>query len=252
MAMVAESMPKLKGLLRKLKLSDACRSLVLRMMITFILHSGRMSCSQAAGALATEPRHVAQLTRFLARPAELAATLIEQLPLPPGADVVVLADTVLQRAEKHAGRGPVSVPRICRRGRLDGNGHADGAVPGMVSRRTTGPAEAHQKGDGVVDSPTRLRPLPSPPFGEPTRRLAIHRRTSPIRRQHPKTQTPRRTSHPQRIPMQIMINDKNSASSKLARQVCVTRVRVRHRPRSVIAQTVADFIRLLPAFSGRW
>ena len=68
MAMIAESMPKLKGLLRTIKLSDACRSLVMRMMITFITHSGRMSCSQAAGALATEPRHVAQLTRFLARP----------------------------------------------------------------------------------------------------------------------------------------------------------------------------------------
>jgi len=67
MAMVAESMPKLKGLLRKIQLSDACRSLIIRMVITFIMHSGRMSCSQAAGALATEPRHIAQLTRFLAR-----------------------------------------------------------------------------------------------------------------------------------------------------------------------------------------
>jgi hypothetical protein len=68
MAMVADSIPKLKGFLRGFQLSDGCRNLVLRMMMTFILHSGRMSCSQAAGALPLEARNKAQLSRFLRRP----------------------------------------------------------------------------------------------------------------------------------------------------------------------------------------
>lgn len=68
MAMVADSIPKLKGFLRTFQLSDACRGLITRMMMTFILHFGRMSCSQAAGALPLQARNKAQLTRFLRRP----------------------------------------------------------------------------------------------------------------------------------------------------------------------------------------
>ena len=68
MAMVADSIPKLKGFLRGFQLSNGCQSLIMRMVMTFILHSGRMSCSQAAGALPLEARNKAQLTRFLRRP----------------------------------------------------------------------------------------------------------------------------------------------------------------------------------------
>ncbi len=68
MVMVADSIPKLKGFLRNVTVSDTCRNLILRMMMTFILHSGRMSCSQAAGALPLQSRNKSQLTRFLARP----------------------------------------------------------------------------------------------------------------------------------------------------------------------------------------
>ena len=68
MAMVADSVPKLKGFLRSFPLTDDCRSLITRMVMTFILHSGRMSCSQAAGALPLQSRNKAQLTRFLRRP----------------------------------------------------------------------------------------------------------------------------------------------------------------------------------------
>ena len=42
--------------------------LVIRMVVTFLLHAGRMSCSRAAGAVRCETRHRAQISRFLARP----------------------------------------------------------------------------------------------------------------------------------------------------------------------------------------
>ncbi|MCE9546347.1 MAG: transposase, partial [Planctomycetia bacterium] len=41
---------------------------VLRMVIAFILHSGRMSCLQAAGSIRSEARHRAQIGRLLRRP----------------------------------------------------------------------------------------------------------------------------------------------------------------------------------------
>lgn len=40
----------------------------MRIVLAFIMHRGRMSCSAAAGAIAAEPIHRGELTRFLARP----------------------------------------------------------------------------------------------------------------------------------------------------------------------------------------
>jgi len=68
MIMVADLAPGLKRLLQKAKLSDTSRMLVLRVVTAFILHSGRMSCLQAAGTVRSETRHRAQISRFLARP----------------------------------------------------------------------------------------------------------------------------------------------------------------------------------------
>jgi len=42
--------------------------MVTRLVLAFILHRGRMSCSSAAGMIASEPMHRGQVTRFLARP----------------------------------------------------------------------------------------------------------------------------------------------------------------------------------------
>jgi hypothetical protein len=42
--------------------------MVLRMVLAFILHRGRMSCSQAAGSVASDTVHRGELTRFMARP----------------------------------------------------------------------------------------------------------------------------------------------------------------------------------------
>lgn len=68
MVMVADLLPGIKGFLRCLGLKDAARQMVMRMMIAFMMHCGRMSCLQAAGTLRSETRHRAGVCRFLARP----------------------------------------------------------------------------------------------------------------------------------------------------------------------------------------
>lgn len=79
MVMVADSLPKLNRFLRPLGLKDATRQMVMRVMITFMMHFGRMSCLQAAGALQSQTRHRAQVSRFLARPRWRAQEMNEQL-----------------------------------------------------------------------------------------------------------------------------------------------------------------------------
>ena len=68
MVMVADSVPRLKWFLRPAKLKGATQEMVLRMVIGFIFHRGRMSCLGAADAVRSETRHRAQVSRFLARP----------------------------------------------------------------------------------------------------------------------------------------------------------------------------------------
>ncbi len=68
MMMVADSAQDLKRFLRLTSLSDFTHLMVTRLVLTFILHRGRMSCSRAACAIRTEPVHRSQVTRFLARP----------------------------------------------------------------------------------------------------------------------------------------------------------------------------------------
>lgn len=68
MIIVTDSARSLKTFLSRTSLNELARSMVLRMVLTFIVHRGRMSCSQAAGAVASEAIHRGQLTRFLARP----------------------------------------------------------------------------------------------------------------------------------------------------------------------------------------
>ena len=68
MIMVTDSTTELKRFLWWTPLNDFARLMVMRMVLAFILHRGRMSCSQAGGAIGTEPVHRCQITRFLARP----------------------------------------------------------------------------------------------------------------------------------------------------------------------------------------
>jgi hypothetical protein len=66
--MVADLLPGLKRFLRPVGISEAAREMVVRVVATFMLHAGRMSCLQAAGAVRSDARHRAQVGRFLERP----------------------------------------------------------------------------------------------------------------------------------------------------------------------------------------
>ena len=68
MIMIMDSVKELKRFSGLTSLKDPAHSMVLRMMLAFMLHRGRMSCSRAGGVIRTEPVHRGQITRFLARP----------------------------------------------------------------------------------------------------------------------------------------------------------------------------------------
>lgn len=68
MVMVADLVPGLKRCLSGLAFSDKRKLIVMRVVLAFLLRSGRMSCLQSAGSIRTETRHRAQISRFLARP----------------------------------------------------------------------------------------------------------------------------------------------------------------------------------------
>jgi DDE superfamily endonuclease len=68
MVMVADQIPGLKRWIAPLGLKDSAKLLVIRVVVAFLLHAGRMSCLRAAGAVRCETRHRAQISRFLARP----------------------------------------------------------------------------------------------------------------------------------------------------------------------------------------
>jgi hypothetical protein len=68
MVIVVESARAFKRFVSRTPLRDFARQMVIRMALAFMLHRGRMSCSSAAGIIASESIHRGQLTRFLARP----------------------------------------------------------------------------------------------------------------------------------------------------------------------------------------
>src|SRR5882724_11274454 len=68
MVIVADSLPGLKRWLAPLGLKESAKLLVIRVVVAFLLHAGRMSCLRAGGAVRCEARHRAQISRFLARP----------------------------------------------------------------------------------------------------------------------------------------------------------------------------------------
>lgn len=68
MIIVSDSARVFKRFLRNTPLGETALAMVLRMSLAFMQHQGRMTCSQAAGSIASEPIHRGQLTRFLARP----------------------------------------------------------------------------------------------------------------------------------------------------------------------------------------
>lgn len=68
MVIVVDSARFLKRFLVPSGLKDLALEMSLRMVLAFTMHRGRMSCSAAAGMIASQPIHRGQLTRFLCRP----------------------------------------------------------------------------------------------------------------------------------------------------------------------------------------
>ena len=68
MIILEQSARSLKTFVRKTDLSEFAQLMLMRMVLSFLMHRGRMSCSSAAGMIASEPVHRSQVTRFLARP----------------------------------------------------------------------------------------------------------------------------------------------------------------------------------------
>jgi hypothetical protein len=62
-----DALPRIKSFLKPVSMSDRARDLVARCLVAFLMHLGKMSASQAAGAVRTEGRHRAQICRFLGR-----------------------------------------------------------------------------------------------------------------------------------------------------------------------------------------
>jgi hypothetical protein len=61
-----DALPGIKRFLAAVALSDHVRAFLIRLVVAFIVHVGRMSASQAAGAIRTQARHRAAVIRFLA------------------------------------------------------------------------------------------------------------------------------------------------------------------------------------------
>jgi len=61
------ALPKLNDYLKVLKLNSVREGLAMRLIMAFVFHHGRMSASRAADAMRTDPRHRAQMSRFLGR-----------------------------------------------------------------------------------------------------------------------------------------------------------------------------------------
>jgi DDE family transposase len=68
MIIVMDSATGLKRFLEKTGLHELARMMLFRMVVAFLMRRGRMSCSQAAGSVASQPIHRGELTQFLARP----------------------------------------------------------------------------------------------------------------------------------------------------------------------------------------
>jgi Transposase DDE domain len=62
-----DALPGIKRFLATVALSDHVQSFLIRLVAAFIVHVGRMSATQAAGAIRTEARHRAAVIRFLAK-----------------------------------------------------------------------------------------------------------------------------------------------------------------------------------------
>jgi hypothetical protein len=101
--LMQDSLPSSKSFFRNSKLGTHSVSFILRMMIGFIMHVGRMSASEAAGIVRSNVRHRAQVTRFLTG-AELANS---------GQDFTELANLLIRMERKPRGLWLFLVDKTC-------------------------------------------------------------------------------------------------------------------------------------------
>jgi Transposase DDE domain len=62
-----DALPGLKRFLQPVGLNQRLQALVIRCVVAFVMHTGRMTATHAATAIRSEPRHRAQLCRFMGR-----------------------------------------------------------------------------------------------------------------------------------------------------------------------------------------
>jgi hypothetical protein len=62
-----DAVPLIKTFLKPVGLSGPAHALLIRCLVAFLMHLGKMSASQAAGSIRTDGRHRAQICRFLGR-----------------------------------------------------------------------------------------------------------------------------------------------------------------------------------------
>jgi hypothetical protein len=67
MVIMQDALPGLKRFLKPAGMKERALAFVIRFVVAFGMHCGRMSACQAAGAVRSQPRHRAQIGRFLAR-----------------------------------------------------------------------------------------------------------------------------------------------------------------------------------------
>jgi hypothetical protein len=92
MVIMQDALPGLKRFLQPVGLKQRRRALVIRCVVAFVMHLGRMAATRAATAVRSEPRHRAQLCRFLGR------KLLRRL-----SPAAVLREQVLLLESQHAG-----------------------------------------------------------------------------------------------------------------------------------------------------
>src|SRR5262245_30679464 len=67
MVIMQTALPGLKRFLQPVALQERMLALVIRCVVAFVMHCGRIAAARAAPAVRSEPRHRAQLCRFLGR-----------------------------------------------------------------------------------------------------------------------------------------------------------------------------------------
>jgi hypothetical protein len=67
MVIMQDALPGLQRFLKPVGLKERMLGLVVRCVVALIVHLGRMAATRAATAVRSEPRHRAQVCRFLGR-----------------------------------------------------------------------------------------------------------------------------------------------------------------------------------------